>query len=370
MTFPTDIKSIWKRVDEINPVEYSTTRNFKNGAISYLSPYISRGIITSKQIIEKLRERGFTNYECSKFEQELAWREFWQRVWQKKGNQIYFDIKQKQAPIQSEKTPNFLMDGSIGIEAIDSGIEQIKTTGYMHNHMRMYTASVVCNIGQFHWKNPADWMYYHLLDGDVASNYLSWQWVAGANSNKKYIANQENINHFFQSDQTNTFLDTSYEDLQSIVDGKGMSFEAISIDLKTNLPSSENFTVNNQPIRVYNYYNLDPQWRADSTTIPVLLLEPSVFKSHPISNKCLAFMMDFNKKNLKANLFVGEFKELQETHQPSHFYFKEHPLNHNYKGIQDDREWMFEDPEKYNAFFSFWKKVKKQKIEKKQTAKN
>ena len=71
----------------------------------------------------------------------------------------------------------------------------------------MYIASIVCNIAKSHWKLPSKWFYYYLLDGDLASNNLSWQWVCGANSSKKYYANQENINKFCFTKQKNTFLD-------------------------------------------------------------------------------------------------------------------------------------------------------------------
>ncbi len=361
MTFPIDMESIWNRVDRIDPIEYSSTRNFKTGAVSYLSPYISRGIISTKQVVEKLKEKSIKEYQYAKFEQELAWREFWQRVWQEMGDLIYSDLKHQQSPIKSFKSPSFLSFNNCGIDAIDRELAEFKQTGYMHNHMRMYLASVVCNVGQFHWKSAADWMYYYLLDGDVASNYLSWQWVAGANANKKYIANQENINHFFQSSQKGTFLDSSYDEIQELVDGKGLEFEAEDLELKTKLPESDDFDLNSSDIRIYNYYNLDPEWRKDSNSFPILLLEPSKFKKHPVSEKNIEFILDFNSQNIEAKIFVGEFEDLIKACNPNQVFFKEHPLNSNYQGTEDSRDWMFDDPGKYNSFFSFWKKVKKAK---------
>lgn len=366
MNFPVDMKSIWERVNKIDPIKYSSTRNYKNGAVSYLSPYISRGIISTKQIIEKLKVRGFTDFKYSKFEQELAWREFWQRVWLEKGDLIYNDLKHKQNPIQSFLAPLFLKNNNSGIETIDQEITNLKKEGYMHNHMRMYLSFLVCNAGQFHWKKSADWMYYHLLDGDVASNYLSWQWVAGANSNKKYIANQENINRFFDGKQKNTFLNTDYESIQNIVDGEGIEFETQNLTLTTPLPQSDDFDNQINTIKIYNYYNLDPEWRTNCDVKPILLLEPSVFKKHPVSLKNMDFILQFNEKNLKGKVFVGEFEELVKKLQPNQIYYKEHPLNKNYSGTKDEREWMFEDPQKYTSFFSFWKKVKKSKREEKQ----
>lgn len=361
MNFPTEISLIWDRVDKINPIEYNSTRNYKNGAVSYLSPYISRGIISTKQIIERLKEKGFNSYEYAKFEQELAWREFWQRFWQVKGDLIYTDLKHQQSPIKHHNSPTFLNTDTSGIEVIDEEIAQLKSSGYMHNHMRMYLASIVCNVGQYHWKSPADWMYYHLLDGDVASNYLSWQWVAGTNSNKKYIANQDNINNFFESNQKGTFLDTSYESLQELVDGDGIDFQSESLELEIELPEADEFELKTDSIKLYNYYNLDPFWRKEDNATPILLLEPSKFQKHPVSKKNIDFVLDFNTENLQAKVFVGEFEELILKHQPKKVYFKEHPLNKDYQGTEDSRDWMFDDPEKYSSFFAFWKKVKKLK---------
>ena len=77
----------------------------------------------------------------------------------------------------------------------------------------MYLASITCNMAKSHWLVPSKWMYYHLLDGDIASNNCSWQWVSGAFSSKKYYCNQENINKYCFTKRTNSFLDKTYEDI-------------------------------------------------------------------------------------------------------------------------------------------------------------
>ena len=78
--------------------------------------------------------------------------------------------------------PKAVVEANTTIDAIDEAINELYQNGYMHNHMRMYLASLCCNIAKCHWKHPAKWMYFYLLDGDLASNTLSWQWVAGSNS--------------------------------------------------------------------------------------------------------------------------------------------------------------------------------------------
>ena len=237
--FTAKYDEILKKVDSINPVKYSVTRNFKNGHVTKLSPYISRGVISTRFIYEKLVEKGFNLKKCEKFIQELAWRDFWQQIWVAKGFLINEDLKRPQEDVNDYKISESLVQAKTGINSVDDEINNLYDNGYMHNHMRMYVASIATNIAKSHWKNPAKWMYYHLLDGDWASNALSWQWVAGSNSNKKYYANQANINKYFESNQINNFLDKiNNEDPVEITSKKATRYfmtvlEACYLVLKT-----------------------------------------------------------------------------------------------------------------------------------------
>lgn len=194
--FPVLFDNILDRIATIDPVGYGKSRNYLDGAVSYLSPYISRGVISTKFVYQELLKRGFHPSPILKFIQELAWRDYWQQVWVTKGDAINQDLKNPQKQVVTKGISSAINTANTGIHIIDDAINQFYKTGYLHNHLRMYIASIACNIGQNHWKHPAQWMYYHLLDADWASNALSWQWVVGANSNKKYYANQENINTF------------------------------------------------------------------------------------------------------------------------------------------------------------------------------
>ena len=136
--FPTDYSLILERINAINPEKYVITRNFLNGHITYLSPYISRGVITVKQIIETVINNGFTISQSEKLIQELAWREYYQRVWQEKGNHIWDDLKQPQPDIQHNQLPLALIEASTGIQVIDDQINKLFNSGYLHNHIRMY----------------------------------------------------------------------------------------------------------------------------------------------------------------------------------------------------------------------------------------
>ena len=204
--FDTDFKTILGKLDQIDPIKYGSSRNYIQGAVTYLSPYISRGVISTKQVLESVLKKGYKVSQIESFVKELCWRDYFQRVWQHQGNAINNDLRQPQEGVRHHQVPASLIGGATGIEAVDTAIGELYRTGYMHNHVRMYTAALACNIGGSHWLEPARWMYYHLLDADWASNALSWQWVAGSFSNKKYFANQNNINKYFNSFQKNTFF--------------------------------------------------------------------------------------------------------------------------------------------------------------------
>ncbi len=358
--FPTDLDAILDRVAKIDPVAYGSTRNYVDGAVSYLSPYISRGVISTKFIYFELLKRGFPTGRILKFIQELAWRDYWQQVWISKGDAINQDLKHTQEPVVTNGMSKAIRTSETGIEVIDNAIQQFYKTGYLHNHIRMYIASIACNIGHNHWKVPAQWMYYHLLDADWASNALSWQWVAGADSNKKYYANQENINNFCYSDQRDTFLDISYDDFEGLAIPE-ILIPSEEINLKTPLPEKTELLINSEHrALIYNFYNLDPFWEKGRSANRILLLEPSHFKNYPVSHNTIDFTLELSKNIENIQIYVGEFSELITSYNLGSIYFKEHPLNGHYQGTEVQRDWMFSVRGYFPSFFAYWKKCKKE----------
>ena len=351
----TSYEKILKKLDDINPVEYAKNRNFIDGSVSRISPYISRGVLSTKQVLEYLLNKGFSSRTIEKFIQELAWRDYWQLIWQEKN--INLDLKYQQKEVLQQGISKNIIEANTGIKAIDSSILELYQTGYMHNHLRMYLASIATNHSKSHWRIPAAWMYYHLIDGDWGSNALSWQWVSGTNSNKKYFANQDNINRFTYSTQKDTFLDNTYEKIMKMKQPIHLSLMSDEIRISP-LPKSDNFSVNDDDtVCIYNYYNLDPNWKKNLNAHRILLIEPSVFKKYPIAQKPIDFMIDLAKNIPNIKVFVGEFKDLPIG--SSKVYFKEHPLNTNYIGNEESRDWMSNIKGYYPSFFVFWKKVKK-----------
>ena len=365
--FPTDYQSILERIDSFDPIAYAKTRNYANGAVSQLSPYISRGVISTRVVYERLLKKGFKLYQMEKFIQELAWRDFWQKQWQYHGEVINQDLKHTQEKVKYHGLPNALIEGNTGIEAIDNAIKELYHSGYMHNHLRMYVASIACNVAQYHWRKPAQWMFAHLLDGDWASNALSWQWVAGANSNKKYWANQDNINHFCHTEQQKTFLDFNYDDLPnqavpSTLEDRALALFAMaeSASFESGSASLPEFDDPKDALCIYTPYNLDPSWRSDLNAHRLLLLDPEYFNLYPTSNKVLGFIKDLAKNNIPGlKIFTGTFDQLKNHYSSSIFYVKEHPAFSYPADIVDSRDWLSADTPYKPSFFPYWKSCSK-----------
>ncbi len=200
----------------------------------------------------------------------------------------------------------------------------------MHNHVRMYIASVTCNVGKVYWLQPSQWMYYHLLDGDIASNTCSWQWVAGSFSGKQYYCNQANVNRYTKSKQRDTFLDKPYPELVKMKIPETLQ-KTTSLKLVTKLPQTKLSVIDTgKPTLIYTSYNLDPLWRKDEDVNRILLLEPSHFKKFPVRENVIKFIMRLSKNIPGIRVYAGEIEGItnlyeSKTSQLKNIISKEHP---------------------------------------------
>ena len=180
-------------------------------------------------------------------------------------------------------------------------------------------------------------------------------------TNKKYVANQENINTYCFTKQRGTFLDIPYEAFTDM-DVPEVLKQTSPFILKTPLPKKQAISIDNTlPSCIYTMYNLDPLWKQESKANRILLLEPSCFDLYPVSQNTMDFIVNLAVQNISnIQIYVGEFSELQQQYSLTNIYFKEHPLHTHYMGTQDSRDWMFDVQGYFPSFFGFWKKCKKQ----------
>ena len=189
---------------EKNLSEYSKLRNFDFGPenrtnISGLSPYITHGIINEKEVIEKsLSKFSFSKNE--KFIQEVLWRTYW-KGWLELRPNVWTDYLVELNKIREEYKDNQnyknAIDGKTNIECFNYWVTELKENNYLHNHTRMWFASIWIFTLELPWQLGAEFFMQHLYDGDSASNTLGWRWVAGIQTQgKHYLASEWNIKKF------------------------------------------------------------------------------------------------------------------------------------------------------------------------------
>ena len=229
-TFEPSHQAALQRLAAINPAAYARSRNALDGAVTGLSPYFTHGLLSLPDAARAVHARQPLTFD-DKLVFEFGWREFFHHVWgcQKNPDAILQDMH-GQAPWNGKYADTLPLDirhGCTGVPAIDNAVRILYATGYLHNHMRMWLASYVVHIRKVHWRAGADWLYGHLLDGDLPSNHLSWQWVAATFSSKPYLFNAENVFKYAPAsaraawDCNGTVLDQSYEALDELALRKG-----------------------------------------------------------------------------------------------------------------------------------------------------
>jgi deoxyribodipyrimidine photo-lyase len=189
-----------ERLEEINPKRYSKTRNHIRGDVTRLSPYLRYGVLSLAEVRDAALEKVNHPQDAEKFINELGWRDYWQRVYAQKGNAIWDDFEDYKTGFPrtryAEKLPDDIREGTTELVCMDSFSQELRETGYLHNHKRMWLAAYVVHWRQIQWQAGALWFLEHLLDGDPASNNLSWQWVASTFGAKPYYYNRENVERF------------------------------------------------------------------------------------------------------------------------------------------------------------------------------
>ncbi len=188
--------------------DYTKRRNYDLGpgqhnAVSRLSPYIRHRLIREDEVVRAVLDHH-SSQSAEKFIQEVYWRTYWKgwlemrpSVWGAYWAELAlaWDQVQTQSGLRSEWEA--ACKGETGIDCFDAWARELVETGYLHNHSRMWFASIWIFTLRLPWALGADFFLRHLLDGDPASNTLSWRWVGGLQTmGKTYLARTSNISKF------------------------------------------------------------------------------------------------------------------------------------------------------------------------------
>ena len=344
----------------INAEAYTRQRNYLGGSTG-LSEYITRGSIGLPKVRELILQNNSPN-DSYKLINELAWREYWQSVWQVRGNDIFEYIR----PLPTKPRqglPTAVLNANTGIAALDDGIKQLQQTGFIDNHMRMWLAGLICNVAHCEWKIAADWMHSQLIDGDYASNHLGWQWVAGSYTGKTYLPQQDNINTYTKTVQRNTYLDQPYDVIAD------MAVPTQLKEITTELPGynsvlpKSTITIDGlkaeAEILLYSPWTLDATWHKESSAKRVLLIDTAMFSSGKFSQNVLDSIIWFAGQIPDLAIYCAPPKELK--HLSAKIVRKDYPGIANWPGTAEPPELLYPQvPLKfYPSFSAFWKQAQR-----------
>ena len=227
---------------EKNLVEYSKLRNFDFGPdrrsnISCLSPYINHGVVNESEIINKSLKK-FSFIKNEKFIQEVLWRVYW-KGWLELRPKVWSDFLNdlNEIKLKYKNNENYLnaINGKTNIDCFNHWVDELKNYNYLHNHTRMWFASIWIFTLELPWQLGAEFFMKHLFDGDSASNTLGWRWVAGIQTKgKHYIAQEWNIKKF-----TNNKFDKIKLNENSLPKTDGRTYPIIDKKFNNNLFSEE-----------------------------------------------------------------------------------------------------------------------------------
>ena len=189
---------------------YSAQRNFDFGPnnrknVSCLSPYITHRLITEYEVAKKVLSK-FSYQKVEKYIQEIFWRVYW-KGWLELRPQVWTDFIEDLKGIEEDTNYQIAVSGKTEIQCFNDWVNELKENNYLHNHTRMWFASIWIFTLNLPWQKGAEFFMKHLFDGDAASNTLSWRWVAGLQTKgKHYVAQSWNISKFTNNKYKNVKL--------------------------------------------------------------------------------------------------------------------------------------------------------------------
>ena len=241
-------------------LNYSTQRNFDFGPgkrknVSCLSPYISHRLITEYEVVKKVISK-FPFQKVEKYIQEIFWRVYW-KGWLELRPQVWTDFTEDLKGIEEDKNYKLAVSGKTEIQCFNDWVNELKKNNYLHNHTRMWFASIWIFTLNLPWQKGAEFFMKYLYDGDAASNTLSWRWVAGLQTKgKHYVAQGWNIAKFTNNKYKNVSLN---EDATPLIDKREYKLSSLEInkeDLESKTLVFFESELNIETLNLKNYQNI------------------------------------------------------------------------------------------------------------------
>ncbi len=312
---------------------YNFKRNFDLGPddksnVSCLSPYISHRLITEYEVA-KIVLAKFPYQKVEKYIQEIFWRVYW-KGWLELRPQVWSDFTEDLKALKEDDNYKKAINGETQIKCFNDWVIELKENNYLHNHTRMWFASIWIFTLNLPWQKGAEFFMKHLFDGDAASNTLSWRWVAGLQTKgKHYVAQAWNISKFTNNKYQNVKLN---ENALPLTDKREYKLSPINLDYDDK--ANENLLV------FENELNLENHKLKNYKNIYLILLTNEVRKIK-LEKKVLDFktrIINDQKKRLDQIKVINE-TELQSSAKETISFDVIHPsIGENYSYLNSLRK--------------------------------
>ena len=255
MQFEISRDGALKKLDNFINAElpnYNFKRNFDLGPddksnVSCLSPYISHRLITEYEVA-KIVLAKFPYQKVEKYIQEIFWRVYW-KGWLELRPQVWSDFTEDLKALKEDDNYKKAINSETQIKCFNDWVNELKENNYLHNHTRMWFASIWIFTLNLPWQKGAEFFMKHLFDGDAASNTLSWRWVAGLQTKgKHYVAQAWNISKFTNNKYQNVKLN---ENALPLTDKREYKLSPINLDYDDN--ANENLLVFENELNLENH---------------------------------------------------------------------------------------------------------------------
>ncbi len=277
-------------------VNYSSKRNYDFGPterknVSCLSPYISHRLIDEYEISKKVLSK-YPYQKVEKYIQEIYWRVYW-KGWLELRPKVWEDFTEDLNTIEESENYYLAINGQTKIECFNDWVKEIKEYNYLHNHARMWFASIWIFTLGLSWQKGAEFFMKYLLDGDAASNTLSWRWVGGLQTKgKHYLAQSWNISKFLNKKYQNIELK---ENMLPLIDNR--EYKISPIEIQTNNSKNEYLIVFENDLSIESFKIKDYK------KIYFILLD----------NKSRILKLDTKVLNYKKNIIKDHIKEIDDS---------------------------------------------------------
>ncbi len=304
---------------------YSFKRNFDLGPtdksnVSCLSPYISHRLITEYEVAKTVLSK-FPYQKVEKYIQEIFWRVYW-KGWLELRPQVWTDFIEDLKGLKEDENYKKAINGETQIECFNDWVKELNDNNYLHNHTRMWFASIWIFTLNLPWQKGAEFFMKHLFDGDAASNTLSWRWVAGLQTKgKHYVAQSWNISKFTNNKYKNIKLN---ENALPLTDKREYKLNPLNFITKDS--SNENLLV------FENELNLENKNFKKYKNIYLVLLSNKARKIN-LEQKVLDYkskIIDDQKKRFKDLQIIDDLKFQTLTDEIKSFDVVHPSIGENY----------------------------------------